>query len=62
MLSILGKIFTRHENIFLIFPRIQNLTFHVVSNAVNLHEMSNLVFWEKYQFVTCLICPESGKC
>ena len=53
MLSILGKIFTRHENIFLIFPRIQNLTFHVVSNAVNLHEMSNLVFWKKYQFVTC---------
>ena len=27
----------------------------------NLLEMSNLIFWEKYQFSNCLICPGSVK-
>ena len=32
---------------------------------INLHEMSDAVFWEKeenYHFVICLISPESGLC
>ena len=37
----------------------------IVSNGDNLHEMSNLVFWEKnkknIKFVVCWISPESGK-
>ena len=36
----------------------------IVSIGDNLHEMSNAVFWEKYekyhQFVICWIRPESG--
>ena len=33
----------------------------IVSHGDSLHEMSNPVFWEKYQFVACWICPECGK-
>ena len=37
----------------------------IVFTGDSLHEMSNPVFWEKYekydQFVVCLISPESGK-
>ena len=64
----LGKIFSgRHiEIFFLIFP--ENRTWHfmqIVSIGDKLHEMSNLVFLEKYekknhQFVICFISPESG--
>ena len=45
----LAKIFSRrHWNIFLIFPRKQDLTFHaIVSNADSLHEMSIVFSGEK---------------
>ena len=37
----------------------------IVSNGDNLHEISDLVFWEKlekyHQFVDCCINQESGK-
>ena len=33
----------------------------IVSNGDNLYEMSNPVFWEKYQFVICWIHPQSGE-
>ena len=79
MLSTLGKNFSRHHlKISLIFPenrfwhfmhivsnfpRKQVLTFHAF--CLKLHEMSNPVFWEKYekchQFVISWICPESSK-
>ena len=49
---------TVYWNIFLIFLRKQDLTFHA---NYNLHAMSNPIFWENYhQFVICWICPESG--
>ena len=47
MLSTLGKNFSRRQiyDIFLIFPRKQDLTFH--ANCLNLHKKSNSVFREK---------------
>ena len=63
--STLGKIFSwRHiETFILIFPRKPVWHFmRIVSNEDNLHEMSNHVFWGKYQqFVVCWISQESCK-
>ena len=56
---ILGKTFGRRhfETFFLLFP--ENRFWHsmqIVSNGDNLHEMSNLVFWQKYEKMPPICC------